>query len=72
MSRDGDCLNADGSVKLAYRSKARAEAMARKTGKKRLNDGPNHAYLCPACGKFHVGHVDPIEPLGETPPRVHA
>lgn len=56
-----DCVNANGTPKYRYESKAKAEAQARKTGKTRLNDGPNHAYLCPTCGAFHVGHLHELE-----------
>jgi hypothetical protein len=58
MSFESDCLTRAGKVKRRYESRARAERVARQTGKKRLADGPNHAYLCPDCKQFHVGHVE--------------
>jgi hypothetical protein len=50
------CLNADGSRKHSYKSRATAEHYARRTTRDDRNDQPLTAYFCKACRHFHVGH----------------
>ena len=40
-------------AKIPYETKAKAAAVAKRMGGKKLGLG---AYCCPVCGFFHVGH----------------
>lgn len=56
MKRD-PCLNADGTKKRAYKSRATAERYARRTTRDDRNDQPVTVYFCRrGCRRFHLGH----------------
>lgn len=53
------CVKANGKPKVAYRSKGAALRAVRDTRRGNLKDArPVHAYHCPDCGRWHVGHFD--------------
>lgn len=52
--RESPCLNADGTAKWRWTSRAQAKDVARKQGRR---EGVSFSvYACPTCDGYHVAH----------------